>query len=82
MKLSKGVVVETNALFVQGIFGMGGEKHGMVKFLVESLQELLTDDEITSEVVACIVVGGSMVTPEAFRKAEQVGVSGAIVGGI
>jgi len=78
----EGVVIETNALLVQGIFGMGGERHGIIKFLAESPQDVLTDDRITSAAKGCIVVGGSAITPDALRKAVEVGVSGIVVGGI
>lgn len=78
----EGVVIETNALFVQGIFGVGGERHGEIQFVVQSPNEVLTDSKISSRDAGCIIVGGSTATPEALRKAVQVGVSGVVVGGI
>lgn len=76
-----GVVVETWASFVQGIFGVGGERHGEL-LIVAKPNEVLTGDMITSDCAGKIAVGGSLVTLDAFTKAEEMKVHGIITGGI
>lgn len=78
----EGALIETNGTFIQGIFGIGGETHGLVKVLVESLDGPLTADVITTDNKGQILVGGSLVTLEALRKAAEVGAAGIVVGGI
>jgi len=76
-----GVVVESPASFVQGIFGVGGEKHGELMAIAEP-NEVLTEDLIGSECEGKILVGGSLVTLEALKKAEEMNVTGIVTGGI
>jgi len=76
-----GVVIEANATFIQGIFGIGGESHGKLKFLVDSPDETLTAEMIGPEDKDKIIIGGSFITVEAFRKAVEEGVAGVVVGG-
>jgi hypothetical protein len=78
----EGVIIETNAAFIQGIFGIGRETHGQLYDLAKSSDEVLTPDMITSEQKGKIVIGGALVTLEALRKASGIGVSGIVVGGI
>ena len=79
---NEGVLVETKASFIQGIFGIGGETQGMIKVLVSKPEEVLTVDKISSEHEGCVVVGGSQVTLDALKKAVEVGASGVVAGGI
>ena len=78
----EGVEIETWATFVQGIFGVGGERFGTLKLLVENPEDVLTDELIDGTCEGKIIVGGGMVTSSAIKKAEQVGVVGIVVGGI
>ncbi len=82
VKQNEGVSIESQACFIQGIFGIGGENHGLLKILVDSPDETLKADAITNDEKGCIIVGGSNVTIEALTKATSVGVSGVVVGGI
>ena len=79
---NEGAIIEINAAFVQGIFGIGGEKHGEIKIVAEDLKAHLTEDLITSDCKGKIVIGGACVTREAFLKAVEIGVSGIVTGGI
>ncbi|MGB9823689.1 MAG: hypothetical protein ACPLN0_02940 [Candidatus Hydrothermia bacterium] len=79
---NEGVVVETVASFVQGIFGIGGETIGEILVAVSSPDEELTEDKIKEEMKGKIVIGGSFVTAAALRKAVSFGVKGIVVGAI
>jgi hypothetical protein len=74
--------VESEGAFVQGIFGVGGERQGVIVVLTRGPEEPLTDVQITPEHKGKIVVGGSNVSLAALKKAEQVGVFGIVVGGV
>jgi len=75
-----GAVIETNAALIQGIFGIGGENHGRVKLAVDSPDAEITEDYITSEDRGAVLVGGSLVTVEALRKAAETKVSCIVTG--
>ncbi|MBN2226354.1 MAG: hypothetical protein JW763_03220 [candidate division Zixibacteria bacterium] len=77
----EGVAVSTWCSFIQGIFGIGGETHGEIKVVVKDNTQVLTDKEIDDSCQGKVVVGGSMVTADAVKKAAKVGASGIVVGG-
>ena len=76
-----GVVVETPAAFIQGILGIGGERHGKL-MVIAGRNEVITPDVIGKECAGKIIVGGSLITSRALKKAEEEGVEGVIVGGV
>ena len=79
---NEGVVVETVATFVQGIFGIGGETKGIIKRIVDKPTEPVTPDVIDENLKGAIGIGGSIVTKEALDKAVDVGMKAIVVGGI
>jgi hypothetical protein len=79
---NRGVVIETNAAFIQGIFGFGGENHGEIAIVVDSPNKILTEDLIGPEHKGKIIVGGSAVNSRAFEKAVELGVNGIVVGSL
>ncbi|KPJ89927.1 MAG: hypothetical protein AMS17_00095 [Spirochaetes bacterium DG_61] len=80
--LGEGAVIETNAAFIQGIFGVAGEAHGEIAIATDTPNDILTADHITEDHKGKIVVGGSLATGEALKKALEIGVNGVVVGGI
>ena len=78
----RGVVIESRGVFFQGIFGLGGERHGKLLFVTESQDDILAEDSIKPDYKEKIIVGGSLATLDALRKAGELGVKGIIVGGI
>jgi hypothetical protein len=79
---NEGVVVETTASFIQGIFGIGGETIGEILVVAKSPDEELTKEKITPEMKGKILIGGSYVTSEALKEAVKCGVKGVVVGAI
>jgi hypothetical protein len=77
----EGVAVACWGSFIQGIFGIGGETHGEIKVVVPDNTTILTDKEIDAECKGKVIVGGSMVTAEAIKKAASVDAAGIVVGG-
>ena len=78
----EGAVIETNAAFIQGIFGIGGETHGDIHVMIESNEQPLEADMIKPEHKGLVLIGGSLVTLEALRRAVEVGVSAIVCGGV
>ncbi len=78
----EGVIVENKSAYIQGIFGIGGERFGEIKMLVDSLEQPLDVKMIDDSCKDKIIVCGTMVTYAVIKKAQEVGVSGIITGGI
>lgn len=78
----EGVEVSCIAGFVQGIFGICGETYGKLKIVTPDNSAILEENLITEDLKDMIIVGGSLVTADAFRKAIKVGVRGVVVGGL
>ncbi|MDP8255181.1 MAG: hypothetical protein P9M14_05485 [Candidatus Alcyoniella australis] len=77
----EGCVVECRASFIQGIFGIGGETHGLIEMVCQTPEQKLTADLIKPEHKGKILIGGELVTAEALRKAIEVGAAGVVSGG-
>jgi len=77
----EGVVVTANAVFIQGIFGMGGENRGELRVLVDNREDELTPEMISDDVKGVVIVGGSFVSLEAYKKAISVGAAAVVAGG-
>jgi hypothetical protein len=78
----EGAIIETNAAFIQGIFGIGGETHGEVNVIVSGNDQVLTAEMIKPEHKGKVLIGGNMITLEALRKSVELGVSAIVSGGI
>ena len=77
----EGVVVTANAVFIQGIFGMGGENRGELRVLVDNREDELTSEMISGDVKGAVIVGGSFISLEAYKKAISVGAAAVVAGG-
>jgi transcription antitermination factor NusG len=77
----EGVVVQAQASFIQGIFGIGGETSGELAVVVDGPHDVLHAENIKAEHQNKILVGGSLFTAKAFERAKEVGVRGVVVGG-
>ena len=77
----EGVIVEAEAAFIQGIFGIGGESRGTMEILVDNREQELTMDLLNESHKGKIVVGGSFVNLETYKKALSLQIAGIVVGG-
>ena len=78
----QGASVETSCSLVQGIFGIGGEAAGTIAVAVANPEEALVPERMTDAHRQTILVGGSVIDREGLARAQQVGVSAIVVGGI
>ena len=78
---NEGIVLSSNAAFIQGIFGIAGEKRGDLALVSSSPSEELKADQITADMKGKILIGGSFLSLEAYKKALSMNVAGIVVGG-
>ena len=78
----EGVVIETPATFVQGIFGVGGETWGELDFAVDSPDRAAGPDDLRPEHRGKIVVAGRLAGASLIDGAKRIGVKALVVGGI
>ncbi|MBC8377344.1 MAG: hypothetical protein H8E26_14995 [FCB group bacterium] len=79
--LEEGVIIDTEAVFIQGIFGIGGESRGELVVVTDSREDELTVDMIKPEHAGKVLVGGSFISLAAYKKALSMKVAGVVVGG-
>lgn len=78
---SEGVVIRSQGVFVQGIFGIGGENRGPIKIVCNNREEEISEEMITQDLEGKIIIGGSFISLAAYKKAIKFKVSGVVVGG-
>ena len=78
---NEGVVIKTHAAFIQGIFGIGGEARGNIEVLVNGRDEELTENLLNESHSGKIIIGGSFISLNAFKKAMKLNIAGIVVGG-
>jgi len=78
----EGVVVEAAGAFIQGIFGVGGERRGPIKVLAAGADQPLDEAALTPDAAGCVVVGGATASGAALARAAAVGAVGVVVGAV
>ncbi|HCW50762.1 MAG TPA: hypothetical protein DGR79_01645 [Clostridiales bacterium] len=76
----RGAVIEVPAVRLTGIFGVGHERHGVLKVLVDGPGDVLEPDMIPEDCEGQILVGGSLATNKAIERALKAGAAGLITG--
>ena len=77
----EGVVIKATGVFIQGIFGVGGESRGEIVTIVDDRNSEVTKEMISKEHKNKILIGGNFVSLDAYKKAIEYEVAGIIVGG-
>ena len=77
----EGVIIESDGVFIQGIFGIGGESRGDIAVVTDDREGEITENMISGELSGKIIVGGSFISLSAYKKAIQMKVAGVVVGG-
>ncbi|MCY4487404.1 MAG: hypothetical protein OXF11_09860 [Deltaproteobacteria bacterium] len=78
----KSVTIESQGAFIQGIFGVGGERFGPIRMLGGGPKTLLGPAKIPDDVAGQVLVGGTRPTLEALQRAAGNGAAGLVVGSI
>jgi hypothetical protein len=77
----EGVVVETRAALIQGIFGLAGEVHAPIVVVAASPEATLRPEELDTSHTGKVVIGGGRLTLEAMHRAIELGVAAVVAGG-
>ena len=77
----EGVVLQTSGAFIQGIFGIGGERVGELMIAVDHPDDV-ADPEKLDQLDGKVVVVGAQVTHAVITKAREKGAVGLVAGGI
>jgi hypothetical protein len=78
----EGAIIEASGFRVEGVFGVGGEARGNLVLAVDNPDSLLTSSDIKDSHKGAVIVGGSLVTLDALKAAQRVGVRGVVAGGV
>ncbi|MCB0329595.1 MAG: hypothetical protein KDD70_08025, partial [Bdellovibrionales bacterium] len=78
----KSVTIASELCFIQGIFGVGGERQGTLKQLDIDPAAKIVGGEFASEHRGAICVGGSSPSYEALLQATDSGIAGLVCGSI
>lgn len=80
--LEEGAVIEARAAFVQGIFGVGGERYGILRVIGDNANQPLSDSQLSEELRGAILVCGGGATAAALQRAGEIGLAGMVVGAL
>lgn len=78
----QGAIIAAEVTLIQGIFGIGGEAYGPIRFACQKPTDTLTAEQITPELRGAVVIGAGRVTAEALSRAVEMGVAAIVTGGI
>jgi len=78
----RSVLIEAESTFVQGIFGVGGERLGRISMLPLSAETVISEAHIPERLEGQVLVGGHSPTYGALVKAAKAGAVGFITGSI
>jgi hypothetical protein len=78
----EGAAIETVGALIQGIFGVGGERRGEIAVVASAPDEVLDAPALGGSLAGKVLVGGSLVTAAALRRAAEAGAAAIVVGGI
>ena len=79
---AEGVVVETTAALVQGIFGLAGEVHATIVAVAKTPDHVLDAGDFTAAHAGHIALGGARITLAGMRRAMELKVAAVVCGGI
>lgn len=81
----KRVTIETEGALIQGIFGVGGERHGVIRRLDCPNDEVVPPEAVSllgESVQGAVLLGGAQFSIEALREAGERGAAAIVTGSI
>ena len=79
---NRSLVIEESVSFIQGIFGIGGERSGVIRILPIAPEEELHESHLQGAKAGEILVGGCRPSAAVLRLAAERGVVGVVVGSL
>ncbi len=78
----EGAVVETDGALVQGIFGVGGERCGLIRVIATAPDKTITSEDIPTGIEGIVLIGGAGATLSALQTAAEQKAAALVVGGV
>lgn len=78
----EGAVVATRGVFVQGIFGLSGERHGQIAVIAQSPDKVVPDTKISDDHRGKVLIAGALAHWRLMEAARQVGATALVTGGV
>ncbi len=78
---SRSITVRTQATIIHGILGFGKNRDGIIKIL-GGPKDIISSKQITDEIKGKILIGGAMIIADALCRAQSLGATGIVTGGI
>lgn len=82
VQAGKSVTVETRAALIQGIFGVGGERQGILELLSPDGRAEIEEKDVPADCAGKILAGGCSPSAAALEKARESGAAGFVTGSI
>jgi hypothetical protein len=79
---AEGAVIEAEGALVQGIFGVGGERHGHLAVVAETPDAVLEPEHFRADLQGKVAAGGAGISGEGIKAAVDAGVVGVVCGGV
>jgi len=79
---SQSVTIECYCDFVQGVFGVGGARHGHLSVLRETFNDELREDHLPADCRGKVIVGVRNVSVKALKALSERGAVGLVTGSI
>lgn len=78
----EGAIVATRGVFVQGIFGLSGERHGQISLLANSPDEIVNDSKVSDDHRGKVLVAGALAHWRLMEAVKRVGAVALVTGGV
>lgn len=78
----RGAVIETAAALIQGAWGAGEMSHGVLRAVVDSPDDILSEDRVDVSCLGTVVIGGADATAEGLIQVSKMQARGLILGGL
>jgi len=78
----EGVEIETYGAFIQGIFGIGGERIGKIRVAVNNPEDELKIENLLEDETGNIIIGGSYASVDVIKEVIKRNAYGLVIGGI
>jgi len=77
----EGAVIEARAALVQGIFGVGGERRGVLRVVADGADQMVQASRL-GDCRGCVLVAGGGADAQAIAAAAGAGATGLVVGAV
>jgi glycine cleavage system H lipoate-binding protein len=78
----EGAVIEATGAYLEGVFGVGGERYGEILVRSDGPDGRLDEAGVDVSCKGKVLIAGGFVSLEAMQKARMIGVRGIVAGGV